>query len=179
VPILSKMNPTHSLPPNLFQYLREYYTRPCQWSISSCIFRLKYCTYAFKPCLMPRLSRPPCVEPNNIRWRVQIMKLLIMQFSQTPVTSFLSEYKTPSVHCSQTLSFKIFSSYERSSSTTKSNISWNYNFVHLNLSGFFFLGGGDIMQEDSELNRSKQSENSICLYLVNTVFIKDCSSETF
>jgi hypothetical protein len=41
-------------------------------------------------CYMPCPSHPPWLEHSNYTWRrVQVMKLLIMQFLQHPVTSFL------------------------------------------------------------------------------------------
>jgi hypothetical protein len=50
-----------------------------------------------------RMSRPPHPpwfnHPNNILWRIQVMKLIIMQFSSRPVfLPFRSKY---SQHCSQ------------------------------------------------------------------------------
>jgi hypothetical protein len=38
---------------------------------------------------MPRPSPPSFSQSNNIWWNVQIMELLIMQFSQAPVTLYL------------------------------------------------------------------------------------------
>jgi hypothetical protein len=41
-------------------------------------------------CYMPCPSHPPWLDNSNYTWRrVQVMKLLIMQFSQPPVTSSL------------------------------------------------------------------------------------------
>jgi hypothetical protein len=147
------------------------FPRPCQWSISFWIFRPKCCTHTFRPWLKPRLTRLPCVETNNIRWRIQIKKLFIMQFSETPVTPFFSAYKIPLLPYSQTLSFKVVSSYERSSSTAISNISLNYNFVYFNHFGFF--GGKGILWR-KVLNWIVACNLRIpsALYLANTVFFK-------
>jgi hypothetical protein len=88
VPILSQMNPVHTFPPyfpdmhsniNLLSTLRSSEcSLPFRFSNQN-IIRISQLSHA---CYIPRLSHTPWLEqPNNIWWRVQIMKLLIMQSS--------------------------------------------------------------------------------------------------
>jgi hypothetical protein len=87
VPLLHQINPVHTCPTN-FPKIHSNITFPStprlfEWSLpfsfsdknNVCIFNLSHA------CYMSRPSHPPCLDPNNIWWSVQVMKLLIMQSS--------------------------------------------------------------------------------------------------
>jgi len=87
VPILSQMNPIHTFPISLLKLYSNIIFRSTltsfEWSPSFRFFdqnvRISDLSYT---CYMPHQSHPLRFElPNNIWWSIQIMKLLILQFS--------------------------------------------------------------------------------------------------
>jgi hypothetical protein len=79
VPILSQINPVHTTPSYLFKIHLNIIHPPTPWS--SGIPTNNLCAFLFSP-ICARLSHlPPLDDSNYTWWRVQVMKLLIMQFS--------------------------------------------------------------------------------------------------
>jgi hypothetical protein len=89
VPILDQANPLHAAPsyfPKInFIIILPPSSRSSYWSLSSLLdLPPKSYMHSFRPhaCYIPCLSHPPWLAHSNHIWRrVQVMKLLIMQFS--------------------------------------------------------------------------------------------------
>jgi hypothetical protein len=87
VPILSQMHPVHSFPP-CFPKIHSDIILPSILRSAKCSLPFRFsdqsnvCIYLFLACYMSRPSHPPLfVHPNNIWQSVQVMKLVVMQFS--------------------------------------------------------------------------------------------------
>jgi hypothetical protein len=87
IPILSQIDPVHTIP----SYLSKIYYPPTYVLVFLVIsFLLAFASISYMhstsphSCYMPCPSHPPWFDHPNFVWRgVQIMKLLIMQFSLT------------------------------------------------------------------------------------------------
>jgi hypothetical protein len=83
------------------------------------------------------MSRPPhppwCNYPKNLRWRIQVMNFIIMQFSSRSVfITFRSKYL--SQHSFLKISESVFlPKIKRPSSAVMLHKLQNYNFVYFNL----------------------------------------------
>jgi hypothetical protein len=90
VPILSHINPIHTIPSYLskihFHIVHPLTSWPSQWSLSLW-FSHQYPIYISLPpnsCYLPYPSHTPLLDHSNYTCRtVQVMKLLIMKFSPT------------------------------------------------------------------------------------------------
>jgi hypothetical protein len=88
VPILSEINPIHTTPSYFSKIHFNIVHLPTPWSSQWALsFWLSHqysiCT-RLHSCYTPFLSRPCWLDHSNYTWRrVQVMKLLIMQFSPT------------------------------------------------------------------------------------------------
>ena len=91
--ILSQINSVYALPFNLFTihfnitlpHMPRHSMRPLSFKVPPLKPWMCFCSP--RTCCMPRPSYPTeCDHPRNIWWAVQIMKLLIMQFS--PVSCY-------------------------------------------------------------------------------------------
>ena len=98
VHILSQINPVHAVPPSShFLNTHHNITLPFmpesfKWSLSLRFPHQNpvYTTPLPHTCHIPHPSHSSWFDqPNNIWWRVEIIKLLIMLFSQLPVNSSL------------------------------------------------------------------------------------------
>jgi len=100
-----------------------------------CIFHLSH------PCYVPRPCHPsPFHHPNNILWSIQIMKLLVMQFSP-PFCHILphrSEY-SPQHPVLKHRQSTVFTRCERPGFKSIRNERQNYSFVYLALFNYGLL----------------------------------------
>jgi hypothetical protein len=77
--------------------------------------------------------RPWFNHPNNIRWRVQVMKLIIMQFSLWPIfLPFRSKYP-PQLSVLKNPQSMFLPQSERPSFAPIQHKWQNYSFVYFNL----------------------------------------------
>jgi hypothetical protein len=81
------------------------------------------------------MSRPPhppsFIHPNNIKWRIQAVKFIIMQFSPRSVlVPFRSKYHPQ--HCSQKPSVYIPPSKWETKFRTHKKLQ-NYSFIYFNI----------------------------------------------
>jgi hypothetical protein len=87
VPILSQMNTVHTFPtyfPKIHSnIIFQSVHRSSEWFfISGFPIKILYAFLISYACYIPRPSHPSWYyHPNNIRWSLQVMKLLIMQSS--------------------------------------------------------------------------------------------------
>jgi len=134
-PILSHLNPvhttiSHSLKIHLNIILPSS-PRSSKWSLFLKVLH-PYPVYASTlphTCHMPRPSHSQFYHLNNIRWRVQIIKLLIMLFSPLPFYFIHLRPKYTPQH-PQLMSLP---QYEQPSFTPIQNNKQNYSSVYLNL----------------------------------------------
>jgi hypothetical protein len=117
VPVLSNIDPVHTIPSYLSKIYFNSVHSPTSWSSYwSLSFWLSHQYPICIPlltnsCYMHRPSHPPWLDHSNYVWRgLHIMKLLIMQFFfQSPITSSLfSPDILTSAPCSQTPSVCVF-----------------------------------------------------------------------
>jgi hypothetical protein len=70
--------------------------------------KVLYVFFSSRPCYMPHPSHPSWFDhPNNIRWRIQVMKLLIMQSSPVSCPSSLAVADTVTYYLNGTTLNKI------------------------------------------------------------------------
>jgi len=85
---MSPTHPVHTFPlyfPKIHPFISSFHL---QLSLSSGLlppgFRPKpFMYFSFLPCVLHTPSDPPLFDHSNIWWRVQVMKLHVMQCSQT------------------------------------------------------------------------------------------------
>jgi hypothetical protein len=86
------------------------------------------------------MSHPPHPpwfnHPNNIRWRIHVMKFIVMQFS--PRSVFLPFRSKHSQHCVLKVPQSMFLPHSERPSFAPIQYKWqNYSFVYFNFQFFF------------------------------------------
>jgi hypothetical protein len=161
VSTLSQTNPGHITPSHLSKIHQLYYSSTYVLVFLVVTFPLAFPPIIYKrsssphTCYMTRPSHPPRLDYSNYTWRrVQITKLLVMQFLHSPVTSSLfGPNILLSTLFSNTLSLC-------SSLNVRDQVSHPYRTTGKYIPIFKFLTAGE-KTEDSEQNGSKHYQNSI------------------
>jgi hypothetical protein len=112
-PLLSQINPVHIFPqcfPKIHSNIIPSNSRSSEWTFYFRFSNLNivYISHLFHACYMPHASHPPWFhDPNNIWWRLWVVKLLTVQSSPAschflPLTPKYSPQhpvlKTPSIY---------------------------------------------------------------------------------